>query len=647
MASKQLMLPANRAFNSNGLPEAGAKAYLYVSGTTTPANFLDADGNSLGSVLTANGAGRLDTPAYQDEDTAFRLIIKDAGGVQLDDIDPFYFGFSSIEVPVGNFTDVTTYGAIGDGVTDDSSAIQAAIDAVVAAGGGTLYFPHGTYFLNTGLLLTLAADGGINVRLQGGAGTFLKTTSAIDILTISNTNVGAANTRRAIIDGLGFNANNASARGLVLTKAAYNQFTNLDFIGSGTAIVVGTAVTDTYTIGNQLSNIRITQPGNGLKLGGLYNVVTNLIVGEGISGAYAIQIDGAYCIVSGFVARGAGGAGGTATVVVAGTAIGSVLSNGTIVDSYAIGAEVAGLRECKVIGVTIVNSQTHGLRLNGCLQGRFEVSIEHASLAASGVSNHIECTNTPQDNTITAQFVGTEANLDINEASGSKNIWMCGTLPNGKTISGTNSVVIANGGSDTFPLKANNLSDLPSASTARTNLGAAASGLATASGLTTSATDKILGRSSAGGGALEEIACTAAGRALIDDADAAAQRTTLGLGTAATQPSTAFAPAAPQIQAVTSSATVTPTFSNDQVNITAQAVGLTLANPSGTAVDGWGIVIRIKDNGSSQSIAYGTQYRAVGVTLPTATAAGKVHYLGCVWNAAATKLDVLAVAQEA
>lgn len=61
----------------------------------------------------------------------------------------------------------------------------------------------------------------------------------------------------------------------------------------------------------------------------------------------------------------------------------------------------------------------------------------------------------------------------------------------------------------------------------------ASSGVATASGLTASATDKILGRSSAGAGAIEEITCTSAGRALIDDADASAQRTTLGLGTAA------------------------------------------------------------------------------------------------------------------
>ena len=47
-----------------------------------------------------------------------------------------------------------------------------------------------------------------------------------------------------------------------------------------------------------------------------------------------------------------------------------------------------------------------------------------------------------------------------------------------------------------------------------------------------SATDKLLGRSTAGAGDVEEIACTAAGRALLDDVDASAQRTTLGLAIA-------------------------------------------------------------------------------------------------------------------
>jgi hypothetical protein len=53
-----------------------------------------------------------------------------------------------------------------------------------------------------------------------------------------------------------------------------------------------------------------------------------------------------------------------------------------------------------------------------------------------------------------------------------------------------------------------------------------------------SATDRLLGRSSASAGDVEEITCTSFARTLIDDADAAAARTTLGLGTLATQSGT-------------------------------------------------------------------------------------------------------------
>ena len=52
------------------------------------------------------------------------------------------------------------------------------------------------------------------------------------------------------------------------------------------------------------------------------------------------------------------------------------------------------------------------------------------------------------------------------------------------------------------------------------------------------ATDLILGRSTASAGIVEEIACTAAGRAILDDADAPTQRTTLGVDIAGTDNST-------------------------------------------------------------------------------------------------------------
>jgi hypothetical protein len=48
------------------------------------------------------------------------------------------------------------------------------------------------------------------------------------------------------------------------------------------------------------------------------------------------------------------------------------------------------------------------------------------------------------------------------------------------------------------------------------------------------ATDRLIGRATAGTGDPEAITCTAAGRALLDDADATAQRSTLSLGALAT-----------------------------------------------------------------------------------------------------------------
>lgn len=101
------------------------------------------------------------------------------------------------------------------------------------------------------------------------------------------------------------------------------------------------------------------------------------------------------------------------------------------------------------------------------------------------------------------------------------------------------------------------------------------------------------------------------------------------------------------ILSVVSAATVTPTFAYDQVNITAQAVGLTLANPTGTAVDGHGILIRVKDNGTSRAIAYGAKYRVFNDALPAATVVNKTLYIGIVYNAADDTWDVLGVRAQA
>lgn len=78
------------------------------------------------------------------------------------------FSFSLIGVPSQAVADsndyfwVTDYGAAGNGVTDDSSAIQDAIDALPAR-GGTVYFPSGTYLIK----MPLAVPSGTSLLGEG------------------------------------------------------------------------------------------------------------------------------------------------------------------------------------------------------------------------------------------------------------------------------------------------------------------------------------------------------------------------------------------------------------------------------------------------------------------------------------------------
>lgn len=48
---------------------------------------------------------------------------------------------------------VKAYGAVGDGTTDDSTAVIAAIAATSTAGGGVVYFPKGTYRIDSQIVL--------------------------------------------------------------------------------------------------------------------------------------------------------------------------------------------------------------------------------------------------------------------------------------------------------------------------------------------------------------------------------------------------------------------------------------------------------------------------------------------------------------
>ena len=194
--------------------------------------------------------------------------------------------------------------------------------------------------------------------------------------------------------------------------------------------------------------------------------------------------------------------------------------------------------------------------------------------------------------------------------------------------SGTDFGISSSGSTHTFNLptaSATNRGALSSANWTTFN-NKVSTGAITGSGLTM-ATSRLLGRTTALSGAVEEISV---GTGL-----------TLSGGTLS---------AAPNVQSVSSAATVTPTASNDLVKITAQAVALTLAAPTGSPVEGQALMIRIKDNGTARAITWtsGTNgYRAIGVTLPTTTVLSKTTYVGLIYNSDDSRWDAIGVTTEA
>lgn len=74
----------------------------------------------------------------------------------------------------GGAVSVASFGAVGDGVTDDTAAIQAALDKAKAAGGGVVMFPPGkTYAIKTFLVAydwTVISAYGATIKSIGNTG---------------------------------------------------------------------------------------------------------------------------------------------------------------------------------------------------------------------------------------------------------------------------------------------------------------------------------------------------------------------------------------------------------------------------------------------------------------------------------------------
>lgn len=111
----------------------------FVEDPYDPGYFLPGAGTTGGG-----GGGAVEDPA----DPGYFIADSDASGVgpfMEDAADPGFY----IPVTEGYLADINVkvYGALGDGTTNDTVAVQAAITAATA--GSTVFFPKGTYMLDT------------------------------------------------------------------------------------------------------------------------------------------------------------------------------------------------------------------------------------------------------------------------------------------------------------------------------------------------------------------------------------------------------------------------------------------------------------------------------------------------------------------
>jgi hypothetical protein len=124
---------------------------------------------------------------------------------------------------------VKSYGAVGDGVTNDTAAIQAAIDAAVAAGGGTVFIPEGIFVCASGLSWNV--DGVYLVGVGANASTLKFTGTGIGITVGDGV---------AVRNGVGFRDltirgnQSVPTTGLLLQTCWQVNLTNVNFVDFAT-----------------------------------------------------------------------------------------------------------------------------------------------------------------------------------------------------------------------------------------------------------------------------------------------------------------------------------------------------------------------------------------------------------------------------
>ena len=215
-------------FDSSGVPLAGGLLYTYLAGTTTPeTSYTSIAGDIANSnPIVLDSAGRLSNPVWLTENTAYKFILQNSSGVQIWSFDNItgindfasataqifadlantsnnakgdaLIGFkqsnasgflanavaSTVNVKLQEWKTPQDFGAKGDGVTDDTAALNNAFSS-----GYPIYIPDTDSFYMISSTVTIRS----NILCEGS----LKTTAGF-----TGTAVAFDNAFRCVIQGL-------------------------------------------------------------------------------------------------------------------------------------------------------------------------------------------------------------------------------------------------------------------------------------------------------------------------------------------------------------------------------------------------------------------------------------------------------------
>lgn len=124
---------------------------------------------------------------------------------------------------------VKDFGAVGDGVSTDTTAIQAAINAVSAAGGGTVYLPAGAYKTGT---LDLPQD--VHLEGAGRYATRLVATSGLNAPLINRAGTISGVINRGGVSKLAIVGSGKANTGMVGIKSVFTNratYRDIDIFG--------------------------------------------------------------------------------------------------------------------------------------------------------------------------------------------------------------------------------------------------------------------------------------------------------------------------------------------------------------------------------------------------------------------------------